>query len=112
MGQHPDISWTVPDGDKIIEWQAGLRVLPASIPGLRRLRPSLSTISIGLAALIPVTDEEDDGEESIANPSFQDDPMEPMETEPAGQAVPILSVDEAMDTQDEGEPTMGGQHKE
>src|ERR1700734_1344849 len=106
MGQHPDVSWTVPDGDKIIDWQAGLRILPSSISDLRRLQPSLSIISIGLASLTPVTDEDEDGEDSLANPSQQDDPMEPTEPEPLGRAVPIHSVDEAMDTQDKVEPTV------
>jgi len=111
MGQHPDISWTVPDGDKIFEWQAGLRVLPSSITGLKRLQPSLSAICVGLASLNPVTDEDEDGEDSLANPSQQDDPMEPTEPEPLGRAVPIHSVDEAMDTQDEVEPTVVDQNQ-
>ena len=95
MKNASDDAGTVPDGNILLSWLLSLRDLPASTPGLKRLRAALQRISSDLFLFSLVTD--DDGSEesdSDANPDPPQDETEEPANLPAAIPEEVPPVDD------------------
>ena len=95
MKNASDDAGTIPDGNILLSWLLSLRDLPASTPGLKRLRAALQRISSDLFLFSSVTD--DDGSEesdSDANPDPPQDETEEPANSPAAIPEEVPPVDD------------------